>query len=194
MKQMTYMALVGASLIVVPLPAMGAEDVLLGSGTTSRIGDGQTGERPGVATTPSPGGPVPIPYPNIGSARTPNGQADVAAEPNDTQTDSVVPELGGVVVLCNNQSDDQNACKPEDGSNSDSADSVRFGDGIRGARTGSENADAEARRIPVHNPEWTNSNESDPGVTNAQSNQVGTEEEIQGAERRIPQTLRHRDR
>jgi len=106
MKRMTYIAVIGASLIAAPLPTIGA---------------------------------------------------DVTAEPADTQTDSVVPELGGIVVLCNNQSDDQNACEPRDGANSDGEANIRFGDGIRGAR---------------------------PAVTSGDDD----------SERRVPETLRHRDR
>ena len=91
------------------------------------------------------------------AAPLPTMGADVAGESSDTQTDSVVPELGGIVVLCNNQSNEQNACEPTDGASSDGEANVRFGDGIRGAR---------------------------PAATDADEN----------AERRVPETLRHRDR
>lgn len=74
------------------------------------------------------------------------------------------------------------------------AGSVVFGDGIRGTRPGQESADTESRRIPAHNPEWTDSNDSDPGIANAQSHSGGAEEGPGGAEHRNPQTLRHRDR
>ncbi len=151
MKRMTYIALVGASLIAAPLPTKGADagDVLLGGGATSWNDDGQIGEIPDVARTPNSGGPVPTPYPNIGSARAPPGRTDVAGEPTDAQTDSVVPELGGIVVLCNNQSDDQNACEPRDGATSDGEANVRFGDGIRGARPAATSGDNDSeRRVP----------------------------------------------
>ena len=151
MNRMTYIALVGASLIAAPLPAMGAdaEDVQLGDSVTSGNGDRQIGEIPDVARTPSPAGPVPIPYPNIGSTRTPPGPAELAGEPTDTQTDSTVPELGGIVVLCNNQSDDQNACEPRDGPTSDGEANIRFGDGIRGARPAvTSGGDDSETRVP----------------------------------------------
>ena len=91
------------------------------------------------------------------AAPLPTMGADVAGESSDPPTDSVVPELGGIVVLCNNQSDDQNACEPRDGATSDGEASIRFGDGIRGAR---------------------------PAVTGGDDD----------SERRVPETLRQRDR
>ena len=76
-------------------------------------------------------------------------RANVTGEPADTQTDSVVPELGGIVVLCNNQSNDQNACEPRDEGASDSEANIRFGDGIRGARpAGTSGGDVSEQRIP----------------------------------------------
>ncbi len=49
------------------------------------------------------------------------------------------------------------------------AGSVRFGDGVRGRVPGNKDHGAlEAEttaRIPAHTPEWTDHNDSDPGVT-----------------------------
>ena len=42
--------------------------------------------------------------------------AELTAEHTDTQIDSTIPELAGIVVLCNQQDDEQNTCQPADNS------------------------------------------------------------------------------
>ena len=46
--------------------------------------------------------------------------AELTAEHTDTQIDSTIPELAGIVVLCNQQDYEQNACQPADNSTADS--------------------------------------------------------------------------
>ena len=61
------------------------------------------------------------------SARSAEAQtgAEFTVEHTDTPTDSAIPELAGIVVLCNEQSEEQNACQPADSSSDAPADENR---------------------------------------------------------------------
>jgi hypothetical protein len=64
--------------------------------------------------------------------------AELTAEQADTPLDSTIPELAGIVVLCNEQSEEQNACQP--------ADSSAAGSGADGPARGEERANERAIR------------------------------------------------
>lgn len=56
-----------------------------GRGVVSAVSDGQSVVFPDVCKTPTPGGPVPIPYPNVGRS------ADTSKGPKRVRTDGAMP-------------------------------------------------------------------------------------------------------
>jgi len=72
---------------------MGQTTFVNGRGVAHKGSGGMSVVLPDVCKTPSPGGPIPIPYPNIGKA------ADTSSGPTKVKTDGQMPMVKGAKYM-----------------------------------------------------------------------------------------------